>query len=210
MKLKNAKCVAGEVAMIFQEPMTSLNPVFTIGHQIAEAAVLHQDVTWQEGAEIAQEMLHKVGIPDPSQRVKEYPHQLSGGMKQRAMIAMALSCKPSLLVADEPTTALDVTIQAQILSLMKELQEEMGMSILLITHDLGVVCEMADRVAVMYAGKIVEKASKERLFENPQHPYSLKLFQSLPDIDKRGQKLRVIKGFVPNATKFPDHCRFLG
>ncbi|MCD4657010.1 MAG: ABC transporter ATP-binding protein, partial [Planctomycetes bacterium] len=179
----------GEVAMIFQEPMTSLNPVFTIGHQISEAVVLHQDVSWKDAWDISIEMIQKVGIPDPAQRVKEYPHQLSGGMKQRAMIAMALSCKPSLLIADEPTTALDVTIQAQILSLMKELQEEMGMSILLITHDLGVVCEMADRVGVMYAGKIVEKASKEVLFSNPQHPYSLKLFQSLPDIDKRGQKL---------------------
>lgn len=197
-----------KISMIFQEPMTSLNPVFTIGYQIYEAIRLHQNVSPRVAKEITIEMLDKVGIPDPVKRYQEYPHQLSGGMKQRVMIAMALSCKPDLLIADEPSTALDVTIQAQLLNLMKDLQRDLGSAILLITHDLGVVYQMADRIGVMYAGKIVEQAHREGIFRQHLHPYTVKLFQSLPGRQKRGIELQVIEGMVPKATQFPEGCRF--
>ena len=167
------------IGMIFQEPMTSLNPVFTVGDQIIEAVVLHKGVSYQEGRDRAIEMLRKVGIPSPESRVDDYPHQMSGGMRQRVMIAMALSCDPDLLIADEPTTALDVTIQAQILELMRKLQDELGMSILLITHDLGVVAQNAQHVAVMYAGKVVEYSNTREVFANPRHPYTVGLFRSI-------------------------------
>jgi len=196
------------ISMIFQEPMTSLNPVFTVGYQIREAICSHQTAKADEAKKIAVEMLDKVGIPDPDKRYDEYPHQLSGGMRQRVMIAMALACRPELLIADEPTTALDVTIQAQILNLMKDLQATMGTSILLITHDLGVVYQTADRVGVMYAGRIAELADRDELFSHPLHPYTAKLFQSLPGRQKRGEQLHTIEGVVPKATEFPDGCRF--
>ncbi len=196
------------VSMIFQEPMTSLNPVFTVGNQIAEAVVLHQRVSWKEGRNRAIEMLRRVKIPNPEQRVDEYPHQMSGGMKQRVMIAMALACNPKLLIADEPTTALDVTIQAQILDLMRELQSELGMSMLIITHDLGVVAEIADHVAVMYAGKVVEYAPVEDLFANPLHPYTVGLFRSKPKMGEHRERLEAIEGAVPNPLHFPAGCRF--
>ncbi len=197
-----------EISMIFQEPMTSLNPVFTIGNQIIEAIMLHQDTTKSEARERAIEILNKVNMPDAEKRVDEYPHQLSGGMKQRAMIAMALSCNPNLLIADEPTTALDVTIQAQLLELLKDLQDDFGMSILLITHDLGVVAELADYVAVMYSGKIQEFADAHTIFHQPEHPYTKGLFESRPEIRKSDERLRVIEGMVPDATNFPSGCRF--
>ncbi|MCE9583795.1 MAG: ABC transporter ATP-binding protein [Planctomycetes bacterium] len=196
------------ISMIFQEPMTSLNPVFTVGNQISEAVVLHQRVSWKEGRNRAIEMLRKVKIPNPEQRVDDYPHQMSGGMKQRVMIAMALACNPKLLIADEPTTALDVTIQAQILDLMRELQSELGMSMLIITHDLGVVAEIADHVAVMYAGKVVEYAPVEDLFANPLHPYTVGLFRSKPKLGERRERLQAIEGAVPNPLHFPPGCRF--
>ena len=195
------------IAMIFQEPMTSLNPVLTIGQQIMESVRHAADAQTQKNRVLS--LLDAVGIPDPAQRYHEYPHQLSGGMKQRVMIAIALAGEPDLLIADEPTTALDVTIQAQVLDLMRKLQQEMGMAILLITHDLGVVSEMADRVAVMYAGQIVEEADRAEFFTDPKHPYSQKLFASLPDIEKRGQRLAIIPGHVPSlATEFTG-CRFV-
>lgn len=198
-----------DIAMIFQEPMTSLNPVYPIGDQIAEAVVLHQSVGKREAWARALEMLRLVGISAPERRIREYPHQLSGGMRQRVMIAMALSCNPSLLIADEPTTALDVTIQAQILELMKELKRRFHAAILLIAHDLGVVAEMADRVVVMYAGKVVEEATTRDLFASPLHPYSEGLLASIPRIDgPRGQRLRVIPGTVPNLLRLPDGCAF--
>jgi len=196
------------ISMIFQEPMTSLNPVFTVGNQINEVIKLHQGVGRNEVKNKAVTMLKRVGIPDPEQRYTEYPHQLSGGMIQRAMIATALSCRPDLLIADEPTTALDVTIQDQILYLLSELQKDFNMSILLITHDLGIIYENADRVAVMYAGTIVEMTDKKQLFENPAHPYTIKLFQSIPGKIKRGMRLEAIKGMVPKATHYPEGCRF--
>jgi len=197
-----------EISMIFQEPMSSLNPVFTIGNQIEEAITLHQDVSGNEARKRAIEMLRKVNIPDAESRVDAYPHQLSGGMKQRAMIAMALSCNPQLLIADEPTTALDVTIQAQLLELLKDLQEEFDMSILLITHDLGVVAELADYVAVMYAGKIQEFGDADTIFHDPKHPYTEGLFESRPQIRQHRKRLKVIHGSVPDATRFPSGCRF--
>ncbi len=198
-----------DIAMIFQEPMTALNPVYTVGDQIMEAVRLHRGASPAEARERAIEMLAKVGIPSPAQRVDEYPHQLSGGMRQRVMIAMAMSCDPKLLVADEPTTALDVTIQAQVLDLMNQLQEEEGMSLMLITHDLGVVAETAHHVAVMYAGKVVEYASVERLFNAPRHPYTIGLFRSLPDLaGDRAGRLPTIPGIVPSAFRFPSGCRF--
>jgi peptide/nickel transport system ATP-binding protein len=202
--------IRGEkISMIFQEPMTSLNPVFTIGDQIGEAIRLHQGVNKAEARRRAIEMLHKVRIPAPEKRVDEYPHQFSGGMRQRAMIAMALSCNPQLLIADEPTTALDVTIQAQILDLLRSLQRELGMSILIITHDLGIVAELADDVAVMYASKVVEYAPVKELFANPLHPYTVGLFQSRPEAGKsRDQKLRTIPGMVPSPLHFPAGCKF--
>ncbi|MHC4441308.1 MAG: ABC transporter ATP-binding protein [Planctomycetota bacterium] len=197
-----------QIAMIFQEPMTSLNPVYTVGNQIVEAIELHQQLHGQQAWALAVEMLRQVGIPAPAQRVNEYPHQLSGGMRQRIMIAMALSCNPSLLIADEPTTALDVTIQAQILDLLGSLQAERDMSVLLITHDLGVVAEVADEVCVMYASKIVEQAEVKELFSNPLHPYTQGLFKSIPKIDQTKQRLDVIPGNVPNPLRFPSGCKF--
>ncbi len=198
-----------DISMIFQEPMTSLNPVYTVGFQISEALQLHQGLSSQQAMERAIEMLKLVGIPLPERRVHEYPHQLSGGMRQRVMIAMALACNPRLLIADEPTTALDVTIQAQILELMRKLKTELGMAIMLITHDLGVVAEMAERVVVMYAGKIVEEADVVTLFKNPLHPYTEGLLASIPRLDNdKKEKLHVIKGVVPNLTNMPAGCRF--
>lgn len=197
-----------ELAMIFQEPMTSLNPVLTCGFQITESVILHQGVSKQEARNRAIEMLRLVGIPAPEQRVDEYPHQLSGGMRQRVMIAMALSCNPQLLIADEPTTALDVTIQAQILELLQRLQEELKMAVLMITHDLGVIAEVADRVAVMYAGQVVEYASTRDLFNSPQHPYTRGLMQSVPRLDESRERLDIISGIVPDAREFPEGCRF--
>jgi len=199
----------GKVAMIFQEPMTSLNPVMTAGEQIAESVRLHQSVSKNEVRDKVHELMTDVGIPDVERRYEEYPHQLSGGIKQRIMIAMALAGEPDLLIADEPTTALDVTIQAQVLSLLKSLQKSRGMSILLITHDLGVVAEMADRVAIMYAGQIIEVSDVNTFFEQPKHPYSHKLFSSLPNTNKRGQPLNVIKGMVPRLDQTFNRCRFL-
>ncbi|MBI5708951.1 MAG: ABC transporter ATP-binding protein [Candidatus Eisenbacteria bacterium] len=197
-----------EISMVFQEPMTSLNPVFTCGEQIIEAIVLHERVDRREARRRAVEMLGRVGIPSPGQRVDEYPHQVSGGMRQRVMIAMALACRPSLLIADEPTTALDVTIQAQILELLKRLQQELGMAVLLITHDLGVVAETADRVAVMYAGQVVEACEAPEAFRRTRHPYTAGLLASLPRLGAPRQALRVIPGAVPNPARFPAACRF--
>ncbi|MDA1191081.1 MAG: dipeptide ABC transporter ATP-binding protein [Candidatus Poribacteria bacterium] len=196
------------VSMIFQDPMTSLNPVLTVGFQIAESVLRHEQMSKKAAWDKAGELLHSVNIPDAAQRLTEYPHQLSGGMKQRVMIAMALSSEPDVLIADEPTTALDVTVQAQILDLIAELQSRIGMAVLLITHDLGIVREHADEVAVMYAGKIAERATKQDLFANPSHPYTRALFRSLPSMQKRGTQLAAIRGIVPNATEFPDGCRF--
>jgi peptide/nickel transport system ATP-binding protein/oligopeptide transport system ATP-binding protein len=197
-----------EIAMIFQEPMTALNPVFTVGNQIIETVRLHQGLDKDAARARAIEVLDLVGIPSPEQRVDEYPHQLSGGMRQRVMIAMAMSCDPALLIADEPTTALDVTVQAQILDLISDLQQRTGMSVLLITHDLAVVAETADHVAVMYAGKVVEYAGVEELFGKPRHPYSIGLFRSLPDLAGPGERLYAIEGTVPSAFEFPSGCRF--
>jgi oligopeptide/dipeptide ABC transporter ATP-binding protein len=202
------KIRGNDISMIFQEPMTSLNPVYTIGDQIAEAIQLHQGLSYKEAIDKAIEMLRLVGIPLPERRVKEYPHQLSGGMRQRVMIAMALSCNPKLLIADEPTTALDVTIQAQILELMKKLKKELGMAIMLITHDLGVVAEMCERVVVMYAGKVVEEADVVSIFTNPLHPYTEGLLKSIPRMDEDVEKLHVIEGVVPNPLHLPAGCRF--
>jgi len=197
-----------EISVIFQEPMTSLNPVFRVGDQIGESLRLHEGMTKAEARERSIELLKQVGIPSPEQRIDEYPHQLSGGMKQRVMIAIALACNPSLLIADEPTTALDVTIQAQILELLRDLQREKGMAILMITHDLGVVAENADHVVVMYAGKVVESAPVEELFENPKHPYTVGLFRSLPRLEQENERLEVIEGNVPNPLQFPSGCKF--
>ncbi|TMQ65098.1 MAG: ABC transporter ATP-binding protein, partial [Candidatus Eisenbacteria bacterium] len=192
-----------EISMIFQEPMTSLNPVYSCGEQIIEAVVLHEKVDRARARQRAIEMLGLVGIPVPEQRVDEYPHQMSGGMRQRVMIAMALACRPSILIADEPTTALDVTIQAQILELLKRLQRELGMAVLLITHDLGVVAETADRVAVMYAGQIVEYCDTAAAFRRTLHPYTAGLLASLPRLGAKREALRVIPGNVPNPARFP-------
>ena len=197
-----------DLAMIFQEPMTSLNPVLTCGFQIAEAIVLHQQVSKQEAHARAVEMLKLVGIPAPDQRSGEYPHQLSGGMRQRVMIAMALSCNPDVLIADEPTTALDVTIQAQILALLESLQKSLQMAIVMITHDFGVIAETADQVAVMYAGQIVEHAATQALFARPRHPYTHGLLRSIPRLDDAQERLDIIPGMVPDARAFPSGCRF--
>ena len=197
-----------DVSMIFQEPMTALNPVYTCGDQIAEAVRLHQKVEPKAAFDRAIEVLRLVGISDPKRRAKQYPHELSGGMRQRVMIAMALSTNPELLIADEPTTALDVTIQAQILTLMRNLKGEFGSAILLITHDLGVVAEMCDSVAVMYAGQIVEQAPTMELFTNPKHPYTQGLLASIPRLGKKQDRLHVITGSVPNPLALPPGCAF--
>lgn len=197
-----------DISMIFQEPMISLNPVFTIGSQIVEAIRAHEKISRAKARERMLWSLETVGIPAPRQRSRCYPHELSGGMRQRVVIAMAISCYPSLLIADEPTTALDVTIQAQILDLLKDLQDRFGMSILLITHDLGVIAEMADRVAVMYAGRIVESATVEKLFAEPQHPYTQGLLGCLPHLEMDKVKLKVIDGQVPDLVNLPPGCAF--
>jgi peptide/nickel transport system ATP-binding protein len=197
-----------DISMIFQEPMTSLNPVFTIGNQIVEALQLHQNLDKKEARKKAIEMLDRVRIPSPEVRIDSYPHQLSGGMRQRAMIAMALSCQPKLLIADEPTTALDVTIQAQVLRLLKEIQGEMGMAVMLITHDLGVVAEIADRVAVMYAGRIVETGPIEAIFGEMRHPYTKGLWESIPQLKEKRRRLNAITGQVPDPMNLPVGCKF--
>ena len=212
------KIRGNDISMIFQEPMTSLNPVYTVGDQIAEAVSLHQGKNRKEAMLAATEMLRLVGIPAPEKRVHEYPHQMSGGMRQRVMIAMALSCNPALLIADEPTTALDVTIQAQILDLMRKLQKEIGMSILFITHNLGVVAEMADRVVVMYGGRVVEEGDVVEIFQAPRHPYTMGLLNSIPRVDhaaeyhaapgQKKERLEAIPGNVPNPLNLPPGCPF--
>jgi peptide/nickel transport system ATP-binding protein len=196
------------MAMIFQEPMTSLNPAFTIGDQLIEGIRCHRDISADQARTHAIDMLRRVRIPSPEQRIDEYPHKLSGGMRQRVMIAMALACEPQLLIADEPTTALDVTIQAQVLDLMRTLREETGTAIILITHDLGVIAELADDVAVMYSGKIVERAPVERLFAEPQHPYTIGLLGSIPKLHLAQDRLNAIEGQVPTPMTRMDGCRF--
>ena len=202
------KLRGNKISMIFQEPMTSLNPVFTIGYQIMESLMLHKGLDKKAAHARAVELLELVGIPEAGKRVDEYPHQLSGGMRQRVMIAMALAGDPELLIADEPTTALDVTIQAQILDLLKSLQKKLNMSIIIITHDLGVIAEMADEVAVMYAGDIVEKAKTRELFSDPKHPYTIGLMNSIPDIDDENERLNTLEGLVPSLYEMPAGCRF--
>lgn len=203
------KIRGNEIAMIFQDPLSSLNPVFTVGHQIAESLILHQNLTKNEAYEKAEEMLRLTGIPEPKKRLHEYPHELSGGMRQRVMIAIALSCEPQLLIADEPTTALDVTIQAQILDLIKDLNEELGMGVVFITHDLGVVAELCSRIIVMYLGQIVEEANVKELFSRPLHPYTKGLIKSIPQLDgKRKEDLYTIPGNVPSLDSIPQGCRF--
>lgn len=207
---KEIRAIRGkEISMVFQEPMTSLSPVHSVGSQIIESILLHITNNKKEAKKIALEMIDKVGISNPSQRYDEYPHQLSGGMRQRVMIAMALSCNPSLLIADEPTTALDVTVQAQILELMQDLQEQFGMAIMYITHDLGVIAEIADEVNVMYLGRVVERASTTELFRNPLHPYTQGLLRSIPQLGKKaGKRLDVIRGNVPVPINMPSACGF--
>lgn len=209
LKVSEMREIRGnEISMIFQEPMTSLNPVFTVGDQIAEAIRRHQGVDKKTAWQRSIESLAAVGIPSPQERVYNYPYQMSGGMCQRVMIAMAISCRPSLFIADEPTTALDVTIQAQILDLIRQLQDEMGMAVLLITHDLGVIAEMAHRVLVMYAGQIVESASANRLFGRACHPYTRGLLKAIPKLTGNAQRLVTIEGNVPEPMQMPDGCRF--
>ena len=209
LKMKRIRKIRGnEISMIFQEPMTSLNPVYTIGEQISEVLRLHQGLNKDEALEKSIDMLEKVGIPSPEERVHEHPHQLSGGMRQRVMIAMALACNPELLIADEPTTALDVTIQAQILELMDELRDEFNTSIILITHNLGVIAEVADKVAVMYGGRIVEQTDTVTLYKDPEHPYTAGLIKSIPKIEGSKGKLKPIKGTVPDPLNFPKGCKF--
>ena len=202
------KLRGNKISMIFQEPMTSLNPVFTIGYQIEESLMLHKGMDKKAARARAIELLEMVGIPEAAKRVDEYPHQLSGGMRQRVMIAMALAGDPELLIADEPTTALDVTIQAQILDLLKELQEKLHMSIIFITHDLGVIAEMADEVAVMYAGELVEEAKTRELFDDPKHPYTVGLMDSIPDINQEVERLTTLEGLVPSLYDMPKGCHF--
>lgn len=202
------KLRGNDIAMIFQEPMSSLNPVYTCGNQIVEQILLHQDLSGKEAKGLAVEMLRHVGIPNPSERFEAYPHELSGGMRQRVMIAMALSCNPALLIADEPTTALDVTVQAQILELIGKLQADTGMSVILITHDFGVIAELCEDVLVMYASKVVEEGRVSQIFSDPLHPYTKGLLKSIPRIGSKQQRLNVIEGNVPSATRLPDGCRF--
>jgi oligopeptide/dipeptide ABC transporter ATP-binding protein len=208
------KIRGNEISMIFQEPMTSLNPVFTIGNQLSEAIALHQDLSPSAVEEKSVEMLKLVGIPAPEKRIRDYPHQLSGGMRQRVMIAMALSCNPQVLIADEPTTALDVTIQAQILDLLRDLQQKVGMGLILITHDLGVVAEMAHQVVVMYAGRVVEQGGVREVFKNPKMPYTRGLLNSVPTLSQdptgkvKKKRLETIPGIVPNLLYLPRGCRF--
>lgn len=206
---KEMQAIRGnEISMIFQEPMTSLNPVYKIKDQLLESIMTHMDLSKKEALDRAIKMLDLVGIPSPEKRINDYPHQMSGGMRQRVMIAMALSCHPELLIADEPTTALDVTIQAQILDLLYSLREKLNMAVLLITHDLGVVAEAADRVIVMYCGKIVEQAKVEDIFKNPKHPYTVGLLESIPKIDEDRERLYMIKGMVPDPLNMPSGCAF--
>lgn len=195
-----------DISMIFQEPMTSLNPVFTVGHQISEALMCHMKMSKSHALRKTIEMLHDVGIPSPELRLREYPHQMSGGMRQRVMIAMAITCNPSLLIADEPTTALDVTIQAQILGLLDSLKEKNKMSLLLITHDLGIIAEWAHRVIIMYAGRIIEVAHVREIFTNPRHPYTIGLLESIPT--RKGERLTPIPGVVPRMDELPQGCKF--
>lgn len=203
------KIRGNDISMIFQDPLSSLNPVFTIGDQIMEPIMLHQKLSKKEAYERAIEMLKLIGIPAPEQRVHEYPHQISGGMRQRVMIAIALACQPKLLIADEPTTALDVTIQSQILELIDSLRQKLDMGIMLITHDLGVVAQHCTRVAVMYLGEVVEEGDVESLFENPLHPYTQGLISSIPQLfGNRNKKLSIIKGMVPSLNEIPKGCRF--
>ncbi|AGA70116.1 oligopeptide/dipeptide ABC transporter, ATP-binding protein [Desulfitobacterium dichloroeliminans LMG P-21439] len=211
LKEKELRKIRGnDIAMIFQDPMSALNPVHPIGRQIAEAILLHKKVSYKEAQQTALDLLNKVGIPDAQRRLSDYPHQLSGGMRQRAMIAIALACNPKLLIADEPTTALDVTIQSQILYLLRDLQKKFGISILLITHDLGVVAETADRVLVMYCGKIVEEGNVEGIFANPQHPYTKGLMDSIPSLAGPSKEtLDAIPGVVPNPLELPKGCNFV-
>ncbi|MDR1530987.1 MAG: ABC transporter ATP-binding protein [Clostridiales bacterium] len=202
------KIRGSHISMIFQEPMTSLNPVFTVGEQIEEALLLHMGMDKKAARLRTVELLKLVGIPEPGKRAGEYPHQLSGGMRQRVMIAMALSCDPDLLIADEPTTALDVTIQAQILALLNDLKNKLGMAIIFITHDLGVISEMADDVIIMYAGQVVEQANVDELFGQPAHPYTEGLMGSIPDIDAEVERLATLEGLVPSLFDMPEGCRF--
>ena len=213
LSMEQMRTIRGNrIAMIFQEPMTSLNPVYTIGNQISEMFQLHENCSKRESRQRSIEMLQKVQIPAPEKRVHEYPHQLSGGMRQRAMIAMALACNPEILIADEPTTALDVTIQAQILELMMQLQEDYDTAIMMITHDLGVIAEIAKRIVVMYAGKVVEEGPTDAIFENPKHPYTQGLLKSIPKLGERAkhgrQRLQEISGMVPSLLALPDGCSF--
>ena len=202
------KVRGNEIAMVFQEPMTSLNPVYTVGDQISEAVILHKGISKKAGVEKSIESLRLVGINNPERRIKQYPHELSGGMRQRVMIAMALSCDPDLIIADEPTTALDVTIQAQILELLRKVQDETGAALMLITHDLGVVAETVQDVVVMYAGRVVERGTVEEVLLAPKHPYTMGLLDSIPSKGKRGQRLNVIKGTVANPFNLPPGCNF--
>jgi peptide/nickel transport system ATP-binding protein len=196
------------MAMVFQEPMTALNPVMTVGDQVTESLIVHQGLSRQAALAVALEMFRRVQIPAPEARLQAYPHQLSGGLRQRVMIAMALMCRPDILIADEPTTALDVTIQSQILRLIDQLRSELGTAVLFITHNLAVVAEIADEIAVMYAGRIVERASRTDLFGDPQHPYTLALFAAMPRADERGRPLAAIEGQVPSSGAMPAGCRF--
>ena len=206
---KEMRRIRGEkISMIFQEPMTALNPVFTVGRQIMESILIHQKKTKKVAREQAIDMLRLVGIPAPEKRIDDYPHQMSGGMRQRVMIAIALCCNPQLLICDEPTTALDVTIQAQILELIRDIRERLGTSVILITHDLGVVAQVADRVMIMYAGKAMEYGSAREIFTDPKHPYTIALLKSIPIIEKKTERLNVIRGMVPSLSKRPEGCLF--
>lgn len=202
------KLRGNEISMIFQEPMTALNPVFTIGYQIREPLMIHKRLSKREATQKAISLLDQVGIPDPTSRLKQYPHELSGGMRQRVMIAMALACDPSLLIADEPTTALDVTIQAQILDLMDDLKSDLSMGVVMVTHDMGVVAEMADRVMVMYAGEVVEVGTVMEIFESPQHPYTRGLLASVPNVDDPDHEMQAIPGSLPNLNEEITGCRY--